>query len=268
MRTFSIVVVFVLAAAACGGSGADSTTTTTTTTTVAGATTTTTAPAATTTAGEAAETTTTVSSSEASCDHSHFPVRAGSAWTFRNAQGEEITWEIVSVADDGRSAVMEAVLPAPGGTVTGTINIACDETGISAPELAITGLPQGAVVLSAEEDGVFLLPAGQLVEGAMWTSVVNLTAELEGEVRFEMQRTSMFTVIGMEEVTVEAGTFNAVKIRAEFELEILTGGVPIGSSGAEDIWFAEGVGLVLESEVVEPGAQPSFSNELVEYTVP
>ena len=265
-RSLLLLVTLVVVVTACGGDG--SSTSTTTTLPPAGATTTTAAGATTTT--DAPTTTTTAAPSGAACDHTYFPVREGASWTFETLDGESSTWSIVSVSEDGASAVMEADLVSPETEelVQATVNLICDETGISAPELAFTGLPFGAQVASIEEDGFFLLSDDALVEGTTWESTVRVEAVLEGGMSFEVVRHATYVVETVEEVTVPAGTFTAVRVRSDFTIDIVAGGAPIQSSGAQYLWFAEGVGLVKEAEVTQGDTPPGFGTELAEYTVP
>ncbi len=225
--------------------------------------------AGTTTSVTAEASTTTVAAAPATCDHPYFPARDGTIWTYENLDGDTAVWMITSTSAAGTEAVMEADLTSPDGVITARVNLTCGDFGISAPELAITGLPSGAEVTQITDDGVFLLPADQLTEGATWASVVMITAELPGGVAFEIERFTNYTVLGFEDVTVPAGTFSALKIRSETMLNIGAAGRTIRTERVEISWFAEDVGLVKEaSEVTQANEQPDFGNELVEFVLP
>ena len=74
-----------------------------------------------------------------------------------------------------------------------------------------------------------------------------------------------YTVEGTEEVTVPAGTFTALKVRSDSNMEISTGAAPIQSQGVEWLWFVEGIGLVKEELELDGGV--AFSN-LAEFSIP
>jgi len=248
-------------------------TTTTAAATTSEATTTTTAATTTSTTGAATTTTTetTTTTTEAdpgsACDHAYFPIREGTRWSFEAADGTTGTWEVTFVSPDGAAATMEADLASPEGIVEATVNFECGDEGISAPELAFTGLPVGATITQVEEEGVFLLPADEMVPGATWTSVVTISAELlePQDAALDLVRESVYTVEGPEEITVPAGTFTALKIRSDYTIDVGTAGTSFQTSAVEYLWFAEGVGFVRSSTEFEGTTGVS---ELTDYLVP
>jgi hypothetical protein len=271
-RIVALGAAIMLVVAACGGtdtgSDANGATTAATDSSVP-ATTSSTSPPTTTTTAAPGTSTTTAAPVLATCDHPYFPARDGASWTWENLDGDLAVWTIVSTSDDGTEATMEADLTSPEGEITATVNLICGDFGVSAPELAITGLPAGAEVTQITEEGVWLLPADQLTEGATWMSLVTISAELPGDVAFEIERVTNYTVLGFEDVTVPAGTFPAIKVRAEAAFKIDVGGRTIQNDRVDIFWFSEGVGFVKESsEVAKEGDDPEFSSELVEYFLP
>lgn len=238
--------------------------TTTTTTTEAS-----TSSQADTTTTEAApeESTTTTAGSVGDCDHQYMPIRQGSKWIYETPEDILVEWEITSVSGDGREATMETEFASPEGVIEVTVNFTCDESGVSAPELGMVGLPFGAEVSIVEQEGVYLLPAAELVPGATWDSVLVIAAEFPDAPGFEFEivRETTFTVEGTEEVTVPAGTFTALKVRSDSDMEISTGAAPIQSQGVEWLWFVEGIGLVKEELELDGGV--AFSN-LAEFFIP
>lgn len=274
-RRVALGAAIMLVVAACGstdtGSDTNGATTAATDSSVPATTSSTSPPTtATTTTTAAPETSTTTSAPAlATCDHPYFPARDGASWTWENLDGDLAVWRIVTTSDDGTEATMEADLTSPEGGITATVNLVCGDFGISAPELAITGLPAGAEVTQITEEGVWLIPADQLTEGATWMSLVTISADLPGDIAFEIERVTNYTVLGFEDVTVPAGTFSAIKIRAEVALNIDVGGRTIQNERVDIFWFSGGVGLVKEaSEVAKEGGKPEFSSELVEYILP
>jgi len=215
--------------------------------------------------------TTTTAAARPACDHTYMPVRAGSKWVFETGSGELITWEVMSVSPDGTEAVMaaEIVSGETGEEILPIeVNLTCGSFGMQAPELAFGGLPMGTTVTQVVEEGVFLPPADQMVPGATWSSVVNVTAELQDApgVTFEIRREAIFTVEGEEEITTSLGTFTALKVRSDFAMEMDMGGVAFPSAmGVEFLWFVEGIGLVRETG---ENADTTLDNELIEVTIP
>lgn len=279
-----MAIVIAIVVSACGGSSSESTTSaapageteSTAGTTMAPATTTAEAPpaesttteATTTTGAPPEESTTTVdTAAAAACDHRYMPIRQGSRWAYSTPEDILVEWEITSVEDDGNAATMESEFASPEGVIDVTVNFTCDEEGIAAPELGMVGLPFGAEVSIVEQEGVYLLPAAELVPGATWNAVLVIAAEFPDApgLEFEILREVTYTVEGTEEVTVPAGTFTALKVRSDSNMEISTGAAPIQSQGVEWLWFVEGIGLVKEELELDGGV--AFSN-LAEFFIP
>jgi len=162
---------------------------------------------------------------------------------------------------------MEAAVDSVEGIVEMTINVTCDEQGISAPEFGIVGLPFGAEVRSIRAEGVVLVPVDQLVEGATWEALIEVESEMEGGIAVTIERRTMYTVLGFEEIDTRAGTFDALRVRSEFMLDIDLGGRLISTAGASDTWFVEGLGIAKEAEFVD-GGNPRYGLELVDFSIP
>ncbi len=59
-----------------------------------------------------------------------------------------------------------------------------------------------------------------------------------------------FQAIGLEQVTVPAGTFNAMKVQVSARSESIKSGLPITITADGFYWFAPGVGRVKGSEKI------------------
>ena len=84
---------------------------------------------------------------------------------------------------------------------------------------------------------------------------------------------SDFTALGMESVTVPAGTFNAIKveIKTKFDASVTYQGmaVPVTFTGTAISWYAEGVGWVkTESANEYMGQSITETIELQWYNIP
>jgi hypothetical protein len=72
-----------------------------------------------------------------------------------------------------------------------------------------------------------------------------------------------FQAIGMESVTVPAGTFNAMRV--DFTMAWTSGGEGLDMTYLITDWFVENVGLVKTSAGADFGG---YSLELVSYSIP
>lgn len=190
---------------------------------------------------------------------------------YETAAGDQVTWEVDTVSADGLTAAMSAeVVSGENGedTIPIEVNISCGDFGMQAPELGIAGLPFGATVTQVVEEGVFLPAADEMVPGATWSSVVNITAEFADApgIMVEIHRDVEYTAVEDVEVDVPAGTFTALRVESHFTQEMSMGGTPIPAVTGDQVqYFAPGVGLVLEGGQYEDS---QFDLQLIEVSVP
>ena len=193
---------------------------------------------------------------EGICANTYFPVREGATWTYRSEGSPSgdytFTDTITSVREDGFTLTSES------DDFTRTQEWACKEEGLTALQLG--GIPLSAlssqdIDLEIEVKNVSgaALPA-ELSPGSQWQHMLDFegnmeiageTATAEGNVQ------TNFNAVGSENVTVPAGTFEAMKVQVVTALNIsmkiqgLT--VPVAFSGTYDYWYAQGVGWVKAS---------------------
>ncbi len=207
------------------------------------------------------------------CENPYAPVIAGATWDY-NIQGtlpDTYTHTILSVDADGfveQDAFASGVtrqaewkcengnliaLNPPGGT-SGTVNT----EGVQA-DFHTTAL-----------DGVTL--PGVINPGDTWTQSITLegTETINGiEIPASNQTTSDCTAIGIESVTVAAGTFDAMRVDCVIHMNITVtmSGIEIPTilDFTSTSWYARNVGLVKNASV---GSAFNSTTDLVSYNIP
>ncbi len=212
------------------------------------------------------------------CANPYYPVREGATWTYSStggAAGEySFTDTITAVREDGFT------LTSQFDDLTRTQEWACQPEGLVALQL---GGPSAAM-LSAQDMQLNL--EVNKVTGVTYPSQVNpgdqwqQNLDFEGSMAVANQEGTAtgnaqfaFNAIGIESVTVPAGTFEAMKVQVvttlNFNVTYQGLSVPVTVSGTYDYWFAEGVGWVRASGTAEM-AGTSFTEtiELQSYNIP
>jgi hypothetical protein len=170
-----------------------------------------------------------------------FPLRVGDSWTYRNSEEGGYTFKVLSEE------------PQPAGSPRFVVEIS---SGVKI--LNLFSKADGWVLLYAErypehegleakyEPPKQYLPI-PLTVGQKW--------EWSGHDPTQTRHTEKNTVTGIEEVTVPAGKFRAMKV-----VSYVTGGaIPM----TKTYWYAEGVGLVKSTT---EGGQVKYGSELVDYS--
>jgi hypothetical protein len=212
------------------------------------------------------------------CANTYYPVREGATWAYKStgspAGDYTFTDTITSVRDDGFT------LTSQFGALTRTQEWGCEHEGLVALQLG------GASAATLNNENMDLNLVVDEVNGVTYPSQINAGDQWQhnlsfaGEMNFSGQTgeatgnvQANFTALGKESVTVPAGTFDAMKIQLDSDLNInakFTGiSVPVTISSTYTYWLAEGVGWVKASGTGEFGGQ-SFSEtiELQSYNIP
>jgi hypothetical protein len=212
------------------------------------------------------------------CNNTYFPVVDGATWTYQSTGGPVgsygFTDTITSVRDDGFT------LTSQFDELTRTQEWGCTREGLVALQLGGTS----AATLNSQEMQVNLdvsnvsgISFPSSVEpGDTWQHALEFTGSMVvggQEIEANGSAQSTFTAIGMESVTVPAGTFNAMKVRVDSTINI-TGvfqgvSLPLTITSPYDYWFAPGVGWVKASGTGDVAGQ-SFTEsiELQSYNIP
>ena len=208
------------------------------------------------------------------CTNPYMPIVVGATWNYKltGPLPDTFTHSILSVDE---SSFVEQDVFAAGVTRQGTWN--CENGSLIALDP-----PSGASANVNTENNVSVdfetkdlsgvtIPAA-INAGDTWSQSLTLegTQTINGtSFPASNQLTSDCKAIGMESVTVEAGTFDAMRVECQttMNLSLSMGDVPIQNTlnltGTN--WYAEGVGLV---KTLTTGLGFDSTTELISYTIP
>jgi hypothetical protein len=212
------------------------------------------------------------------CANAYYPVREGATWTYSSSGGPTggygFTDTITSVRDDGFT------LTTKFDDLTRTQEWGCTSEGLIALQLGGTSV---ATLNTANMKVDFNVTH---VSGVTFPSAINPGDTWQHALEFTAKMTvggqtmdatgdaqSSFQAVGMESVTVPAGTFDAMKIHIDTTIHIngLFNGIsfPVTFSSPYDYWFVQGVGWVKASGNGKVGEQ-SFNEtiELQSFNIP
>lgn len=201
-------------------------------------------------------------------DNLYFPVVSGASWTYA-MQGGQMTQSITDVRSDSFTVRMDMDL---GGTAESTeVTYTCGpdggiRTGGFSPDLLDPDMGIDVEIEVLEQDGNDL-PADWTV-GHSWPTYVELQMIMRVEgmpVTSTMTTDTVSTIVGIESVTVPAGTFEALRMSTEGTVTTMTSmmgiQIPFTVDSDSSIWFVEGVGMVLN-------ISEDSRMELISYTIP
>lgn len=207
------------------------------------------------------------------CTNPLMPVIAGASWNYQMTGSSSDTFAR-SILSVGGSAFTDQDVFASGVTRTGEWN--CDSGNLIALD------PVGgtsATVQTADMNSDFqtnaqsgvTLPAS-VAAGDAWTqslSISGTTVVNELTAESTSDTTVSCTALGMESVTVPAGTFDAMKIDCQDSIEItvtISGvTVPTSISFMTTLWFAPSVGMV---QSISTGSGVDATIALTSYSIP
>ncbi len=212
------------------------------------------------------------------CANTYYPVRQGAAWNYKStgspAGDYSFTDTITSVRDNGFTLSTQL------GNLALTQEWACQPEGLVAQQFG--GAP--AALLNAQ--GIRLEVQASNVSGVTFPSQIKVgdqwqhTLDLQGNVNVASQTATAkgnarnnFTAIGRENVTVPAGTFDALKVQVITAINMTASykglPLPVKFTASYIYWFAPGVGWVKASGTGN-AAGTSFSEtiELQSFNVP
>jgi len=208
------------------------------------------------------------------CQNDLFPVRYGATWTYagqfsKNAYTRVFT--ITKIGTDNFQGTMHITDGSGNVLVDTTDSWECTTGGL----VELAG-PLGATLQSAYEGASMktLSTTGvtiptQVKAGDTWGQVSQLEFTSAQQTN-QSTLTYNSSAFGSEQVTVPAGTFNAMKVQVRASTQAVLSGqsVAVTVSGFE--WFAPGVGHVKSSETVYALGLPfaSEEGELQFYKIP
>ena len=209
-----------------------------------------------------------------SCANPYYPVREGSTWNYLStstvAEDYSFTDTITSVREDGYT------LTTGFDGLTRTQEWACKPEGLVALQLG-GGLSTAGSNLTVEtQNASGVTYPTEINAGDTWQYKLDFTGTMDiagqpGDATGSTQ--SDFTALGLESVTVPAGTFDAMKVQVitTFSADVTFQGVtvPVTFTSTTMSWYTEGVGWV-KSESSGDFAGQSFTEtvELQWYNIP
>lgn len=214
------------------------------------------------------------SAAPGSCQNSYFPVKNGATWTYSGQFSKEAYTQVLTIASttsDGFQANMQ-ITDGSGNTLMATIDPwTCTSAGLvelAGPLGATLQSASGSASMKTLSTTGMTIPT-QIKSGDTWSQVSQLQFTTADKT-YDTTLTYDFTGFGTEQVTVAAGTFNAVKVQVHASTQAVLSGqtVAVTVSGFE--WFAPGVGRVKSSETVYAFGIPfaSEEGELQSYKIP
>jgi DUF3108-like len=206
---------------------------------------------------------------ESACDHPYFPLRSGSSWTFSTTEGST-TWSVSSAggSGDSASATMDIAMP----QVTFTVHWNCTPAGIVSFDfgnLNVAGFGSLATMDVTDSSGTFLAAPDLLTPGYSWPNNYSLVMHVSEEgfsADMTTTVTESWTVAGVENVTVPAGTFEALRVDGTENVTMTGLGQDVNASVNVTYWYARGVGIVRYTSSDSEGM--SSGGDLTSYTVP
>jgi hypothetical protein len=212
------------------------------------------------------------------CANVYYPVREGSTWNYMSTgtAAENLAWTdtITNVRDDG------FLLTSEYEELTRTQQWTCKSEGLLALQMgggAAGGLTTSAAQLIVETQNVsgVTYPA-EINAGSQWShshefmgtmDIAGQSAEVTGD-----EQTG-FTAIGMESVTIPAGTFEAMKVESQTTININSTfqgvTVPVTFTSTTTSWYAQGIGWVKSISISDFGGITSTDTiELQWYNIP
>jgi len=196
------------------------------------------------------------------CGNEYYPVVNGGTWSYQGTSSdtEDYTFSntITSVRDDGFSILVEF------DEVTLTQEWACTPDGILA--LDIGGGAAGTVatddinlVMDTQNASGITYP-NEIMPGDTWDHTLDFTGimdmagdsiEVSGDTEYN------YTAIGIETITVPAGTFEAMKVdlitTINMNMTISGSEVPATVTSTSTSWFAKDVGWIKSDSVTDLG---------------
>ncbi len=182
----------------------------------------------------------------AGCPHPYFPLEDGLKLTYRIGRSEfTLSTRDVKPSPEG----LQGTLAVQVKDRHGETQVSCTPEGIRTGLGGLEGTLLSATGMDVEvvaSEGVIVPPLAQMGPGQAWKNSLSVklqppkTATLRAIISTTFDREA--TVVGEEEVQVEAGTFKALKVRNTTTARSTRQGS--GRSIESFIWFAPGVGIV------------------------
>jgi len=213
------------------------------------------------------------------CDNPLYPIRQGASWAYVNSGGPNGTFAygdtISEVRADGFTLTSQIA------NLTRTQEWSCETDGLKALEIgggtttSITAQGLTAEFTTLNVTGISL--PKDVLSNMQWQYGLTIQGTIPMPTGEQVQSNGTYLTtsqeMGMETITVPAGTFDAVKIQTNSIVEILVPfgneQVPMKYSGTSVTWYALGVGYIKSIENWDIGSTPyATTTELQTYVIP
>lgn len=212
------------------------------------------------------------------CDNEYYPVVDGATWNYQGTSSEtdDYTFSntITAVRDDGFSILVEF------DDVTLNQEWACTPDGILALDMgggtAGTLATSDVNLVMDTQNASGITYPNNISPGDTWTHSLDYTGTMDfnGET-IDVNGDTVYesTAIGIESITVPAGTFDAMKIDiiTTININMNMGGseIPVTFSSTSTSWFVKDVGWIKSDSASEfSGFSFTDSLELASYSIP
>jgi hypothetical protein len=213
------------------------------------------------------------SSNSGNCQNDYLPVKVGATWTSNGKISAGIFTRVSTITSVGSDNFQsQTVLTDSLGKQIATIESwNCSTEGLvqlGGPLASSIQSTFGSDSMKTISTTGITLPA-HINPGDSWSQQTQLeftipNISLTGTLNYDFQ------AIGLEQVIVPAGTFNAMKIQFNSKSESVKSSLPIAITADGFYWFAPGVGRVKGSEKISANGNlvSDVEGELQSYNIP
>jgi hypothetical protein len=203
--------------------------------------------------GAESQATQTGSSASGNCQNDYLPVKVGATWTSNSKISAGSFTRVSTITEVGTDNFQsQTVLTDSLGKQISTTELwNCPTEGLVQLGGPLAGSIQstfGSASMKTISTTGVTIPA-HINPGDSWSQVTQFEFTIPN-ISITGTLTYNFQAIGFKQVTVPAGTFNAMKIQVNAKSETIKSGVPINITADGFYWFAPGVGRVKGSEKV------------------
>lgn len=208
------------------------------------------------------------------CANAYYPVREGATWGYSSTSSAAPSY---SYTDTITSVYANSfTLTSQYDNLTRTQEWSCTDEGISAVSLGggVSTSMSNLVIETQSASGVTypvtISPGDTWQHQIDFTGTMDIAGEAGDASGFVF---SEFTALGMESVTVPAGTFDAMKVEVYTTFDALVDFqgtfVPVMFISTSTSWFVQGIGWVRsESNSEFMGQTTTETIELTSYSIP
>jgi hypothetical protein len=212
-------------------------------------------------------------SASGSCQNDYFPVKPGTTWTSTGTMSTGSFTRVSTITEVSTTnfQAQTQLTDNLGKQLLTTESWNCTTTGLIQPGGPVAASIQstfgGASTKTISTTGI-TIPT-HINPGDTWSLVTQLeftipNLSITGTLDYNFQ------AIGLEQVAVPAGTFNAMKVQVNAKSASVKSSLPISITADGFYWFAPSVGRVKESEKVYANGNlvSDVEGELQSYNIP